>query len=174
MTLENGLSLFSNGYIWLQEHCVHWSVMCRYSVVSHNKCIRHTDGIATSQRLWHDSLRLWGYESKIYVDCQLYKIQNGKSYNIPTPTVITALYTYNIIWNGETTSYWTFPLYAHNIYLDHSHTITFSYWTRYNQWRVYMWVCQVQLYRLDSKASLTVAVIMLGSIKRSECSPYCW
>ena len=26
-------------------------------MVSHNKCVRHTDGIATSQRLWHDSLR---------------------------------------------------------------------------------------------------------------------
>ena len=28
--------------------------------------------------------------------------------------------------------------------------------------------------RVDSKASLTAVVIMLGSIKHSECSPYRW
>ena len=92
------------------------------------------------------------------------------------PTAITALYAYNIIWNGETTSFWTFLQYAHNTYLDHSHTLIFSYWTHYKQWRLCEFVrlsCAF-IIRVDSKASLTAAVVMLGSIKWSECSPYCW
>ena len=156
-------------WVWLQEH---WSVMCRCSVVSHNNCVRHTDGIATSHRISHFE----GISQRHTLITSNKKYKMGKLYNIPTPTAITALYAHNIIWNGETTSFWTFPKYAHNTYLDHSHTLSFSYWTHYKQWRLSEFVrlsCAF-IIRVDSKASLTAAVIMLGSIKHSECSPYCW
>ena len=35
------------------------------------------------------------------------------------------VYAYNTILNVETASYWTFPQYLHNIYLDHSHNKPF-------------------------------------------------
>ena len=72
--------------------------MCRCSVVSHNKSARHTDGIATSQRLSHiNSLDFEGMNQRHTLIASNTKYKMGKSYNIPTPTAITALYAYNII-----------------------------------------------------------------------------